>query len=84
MHAKRPCNQQQMADLRLLAVLDPLNRTAVDFGQCRKALLGHAEVQPLDTHAVADGPSGIEDPLRLFGRHPTNAAMKMILCPQQN
>lgn len=84
MHAQLPRNQQQMADLRFLAVLDPLNRAAVDPGQCRETLLGHVEVQSLDAHAVADGPSGVEDPLRLFGRHSTNAAMEMILCPQQN
>jgi hypothetical protein len=45
--------------------------------------LGHVEVQPLYAHAVADRPSGVEDPLRLIGWHPTNAAAGMIICPQQ-
>jgi hypothetical protein len=40
-------------------------------------------VQPLDAHAVTYRPSGVEDPL-LIGWHSTNAAMWMILCPQQN
>ena len=83
MHAQLPRDQQQVADLRLSAVLDPLNRAAVDPGELGQPLLGQVEVQPLDAHAVTNCPSGVEDPL-LFGWHPTNAAMWMILCPQQN
>jgi hypothetical protein len=40
-------------------------------------------VQPLDAHAVAHRSSGVDDPLRLIGWHPTNAAVEMIICPQQ-
>lgn len=84
MHPKRPRDQQQMAGLRLLAVLDPLDRAAVDAGQFGQAFLGEVQVQPLDAHAVADGPSGVEDPALVFcGVHETHATTKMILCPQQ-
>lgn len=83
MQAQLSRDQHQMADLRLLAILDPLKRAAVDPGELGEALLGEVEVQPLDAHAVAHRPSGFEDPLRLIGWHPTNAAAGMIICPQQ-
>lgn len=84
MDAQLPRDQQQMAEFGLSAVLKPLDCAAVDPGQFGEALLGHVQVQPLNAHAVANCPSGVEDPLRLIGWHPTNAAMWMILCPQQN
>jgi hypothetical protein len=41
-------------------------------------------VQPPDTDAVADGPSGVEDPLRVVGGgHPTNLLATMIISQQQ-
>lgn len=83
MHAQLPRDQQQVAEFRLSAVLHPLDRAAVDPGQLGQPLLREVEVQPLNAHAVAYRPSGVEDPLRLIGWHPTNAAMGMILCPQQ-
>lgn len=83
MDAQLPRDQKQVADLRLSAVLDPLNRAAVDPGQFGQPFLGEVQVQPLDAHAVTYRPSGVEDPL-LIGWHSTNAAMWMILCPQQN
>lgn len=83
MYAQLPRDQQQVADLRLSAVLDPLNRGPVDPGELSQPLLREVEVHPLDAHAIANRPSGVEDPLRLIGWHPTNAATEMILCPQQ-
>lgn len=70
MDAQLTRDQQQVAEFRLPAVLDPLK------------FLREVEVQPLNAHAVADCPSGVEDPL-LFGWHPTHAATELILCPQQ-
>jgi hypothetical protein len=41
-------------------------------------------VQPPDADAVADGPSGVEDPLRVIGGwHPTNRLRTMIISQQQ-
>lgn len=84
MHVQLPCDQQEMADLRLSAVLNSLDRAAVDPSELGQPFLRKVELQPLHAHAVADRPSGVEDPLLVWGRHPTNAATKMILCPQQN
>lgn len=84
MNSQRPGDQQQVADLRLLAVLNPLNRASVNLGQFGESFLGEAEVQPLDAHAVADRSSGVEDPLLIVcGVHDSHAPPKIILCPQQ-
>jgi hypothetical protein len=41
-------------------------------------------VQPSHADAVADGPSGVEDPLRVIGGwHPTNRLRTMIISQQQ-
>ncbi len=48
-----------------------------------EALLGHVLVQPAHADAVADGPAGVEDPLRLIGWHADNALAIMIISQQQ-
>jgi hypothetical protein len=41
-------------------------------------------VQPADPDAVAGGPAGVENPLRVVGGwHPTNALAIMIISQQQ-
>lgn len=83
MDSKLAGDQQEMADLRLSTVLDPLDRAAVQPGRLGQPFLGEVEVHPLDAHAVADRPSGVADPLVVCGLHIRNAALKIILCPQQ-
>lgn len=83
MHAQLPGDQQQVADLRLSAVLDSLDRAAIQSGHCGKPFLGEVKVHPLYAHAVADRPSGVEDPLIVCGGHDSHAPPKIILCPQQ-
>ena len=84
MDAQRTRDQQQVADLRLLPVLDALDCAAVDAGQLGESILSQIEMHPLHAHAVADSPSGIEDPLLVVcGVHDRHAAPKIILCPQQ-
>lgn len=83
MHAQGSRDQQQVADLRLFAVLDALDRAAVHAAQLGKSLLGQVEVHPLYAHAVADRPSGVTDPMVVCGLHDSHAPLKIILCPQQ-
>lgn len=83
MHPQSPCQSEQVADLRLFAVLDPLDRAPVHRGQFGETFLREVEAHPLDAHAVADRPSGVEDPLFVCGRHESHAPLKIILCPQQ-
>ena len=83
MHAQLSRDQQQVADLRLFAVLDTLDRAAVQAGQLGESLLREVEVHPLHAHAVADRPSGVEDPLVVCGRHDSHVPLKIILCPQR-
>lgn len=83
MDAQLSGDQQQVADLRLSAVLDSLNCAAVQPGQFGEPFLGEVEVHPLYAHTVADHPSGVEDPLFVCGRHISHAPLKIILCPQQ-
>lgn len=83
MHSQLSGDQQQMADLRLFAVLDSLNCAAVQAGQFGEAFLGEVEVHPLYAHAVAYRPSGVSDPLVVCGLHDSHAPLKIILCPQQ-
>lgn len=83
MHAQSPRQPEQVADLRFFAVLDPLNRAPVHSGQLGETFLREVEAHPLHAHAVADRPSGVEDPLFICGRHESHAPPKIILCPQQ-
>lgn len=84
MYSKSSGDQQQVAELRLSAVFDALDRAAVDASEVGESLLRQAEVHPLHAHAVADRPAGVENPLRvIIGGHAPNAALKIILCPQQ-
>jgi hypothetical protein len=40
-------------------------------------------VQPADADAVADGSTGVDDPLGLVGGHSTNRLRTMIISQQQ-
>ncbi len=83
MNPERPRDPQQVADLRLFSVLNPLDRAAVDLGRFGEPFLGHVEVYAPDADAVADGSAGVEDPLVVCGWHASHAPLKIILCPQQ-
>ena len=83
MDTKLASDQEQVADLRLSAVLDALDGAAIQAGQLRQPLLREVQVHPLDAHAVADRPSGVTDPLVVCGLHDSHASLKIILCPQQ-
>ena len=83
MDTKLASDQQQVAGLRLSAVLDALDGAAIQAGQLRQPLLREVQVQPLDAHTVADCPSGVTDPLVVCGLHDSHASLKIILCPQQ-
>lgn len=83
MDTKLASDQQQVADLRLSSVLNPLDGAAIQAGPLRQSLLGQVEVHSLDAHAVADRPSGVTDPLVVCGLHDSHAPLKIILCPQQ-
>ncbi|MGY1579117.1 hypothetical protein [Streptomyces sp. MN13] len=81
--SQRVRNVQQMAEFHLGAGFHPLDRRPVQAAGVSKGLLGHVLVQPPHSDAVADGPSGVEDPLRLIGWHPANALPTMIISQQQ-
>jgi hypothetical protein len=76
-------NEQEMAEFHLGAGLHPLNRRPVQAACVGETFLGQVEVQPPYPDAVADGPTGVEDPLRLLGWHPTNRLRTMIISQQQ-
>ncbi|MDP9953209.1 hypothetical protein J2S51_005963 [Streptomyces sp. DSM 41269] len=83
MHSKRTRDLQQVADLRLFPVLDPLDCAAVYAGRFGETFLGHVEVYAPHANLIADRSSGIEDPLVICGGHGSHAPPKIILCPQQ-
>lgn len=83
MYAQGVSHVQEMAELHLVSGFHPLDRAPVELGGVRQPLLGHVQVQSPHPNAVADGPTGIEDPLRLFGGHPRNALSIMIISQQQ-
>ena len=84
MHAQAVSNEQQMAELHLLAGFHPLHRAAVEAGRVSEHLLGHVLVQPPHADAVTDSPAGVKDPLRVVGGwHPTHALATMIISQQQ-
>ncbi|WP_455753087.1 hypothetical protein [Streptomyces anthocyanicus] len=74
---------EQMRQLHLASALHALDGAAIDASLVSEYLLSHVEVQPAYTDAVADGPTGVEDPLRLIGWHPGNALSTMIISQQQ-
>ncbi|WP_436851090.1 hypothetical protein [Streptomyces flaveolus] len=82
-HSERVGNEQQMAQFHLAAGLHPLHGRPVDAGLVSECLLGHVLVQPPYADAVAYRPTGVEDPLRLIGWHPTNVLAIMIISQQQ-
>lgn len=83
-HAQSVSYEQQVAELHLAAALHPLDGRPVDAAGVGEALLGEVHVQPPHADAVADGPSGVEDPLRVIGGwHPINALAIMIISQQQ-
>lgn len=84
MHPQRMRDKQEMTQLHLLPGLHPLDRRPVEAGRVGQRLLGHVEVQPPNSYAVADRPAGVEDPWRVFGGwHPTNRLRIMIAGQQQ-
>lgn len=85
MHPQCVRDEQQVAELHLGARLHALDGASIDAGLLGQAFLGHVHVQPAHADAVADGPAGVEDPLRVIGCwHPTNALMILVACQQQN
>lgn len=80
---QRSCDVEQVAQLHLGAGLHALDRRPIDATQVGERLLGHGEMQPAHTDAVADGPAGVDDPLGLFGWHANNALSIMIISQQQ-
>ena len=85
MHPQGVSDEQQVAEFHLAPGLHPLQRRPVDAGRVGEGLLGRVLVQPPHADAVADGPAGVEDPLRVVGGwHPTNALTIMIPRQQQN
>lgn len=83
MQSQGVCHVQEMAELHLTAGFHALDGGAVESAAVRQGFLGHVEVQPPYSDAVADGPAGVEDPLRLFGWHADNALLIMIISQQQ-
>ncbi|GAA2192664.1 hypothetical protein GCM10009787_11160 [Streptomyces bangladeshensis] len=83
MYPKGVSDVKQMAELHFGAGFHPLDRAAIEAGRVGEALLGHVLVQPAHADAVADGPAGVEDPLRLIGWHADNALAIMIISQQQ-
>lgn len=81
--AQLVCDKQQVAELHLLTGFHALDRRPVDAGGVRQGLLGAVHVQPADAHAVARRPAGVDDPLGMFGWHPSNALPTMIISQQQ-
>jgi len=82
-HPQGVCDVQEMAELHLFAGFHALDRGPVEAARVGEALLGHVLVQPPYSNAVADGSTGVEDPLRLFGWHPSNALTTKIISQQQ-
>jgi len=74
---------QEVAELHLAAGFHALDRRAVESAAVGQAFLGHVEVQPPAADAIADSPSGVEDPLWLIGWHSINALRIMIISQQQ-
>ena len=83
MHAQAVSNEQQMAELHLLAGFHALDRRPVDAALVSEALLGEVLVHPPHADAVTRGPAGIDDPLGLVGWHPTDCLRTMIISQQQ-
>jgi hypothetical protein len=83
MDAQRVRDVHQVAEFHLGATLHPLDRAAVQAAGVGEGFLGHVEVQPPHSDAVADGLAGVEDPLRLIGWHPSNGLTTKIISQQQ-
>lgn len=84
-HPQGVSDKQEMTQFHLAAALHSLDGRPVQAGLVCQGLLGEVEVQPPDADAVADGPSGVEDPRRMvWGWHPINALATMIISQQQN
>ncbi len=84
MHPQGVRHVQEVAEFHLGAALHALDRRPVDAARVGEGFLGHVEVQPPYTDAVTRGPAGVENPLGLFGWHPTNLLATMIVSQQQN
>lgn len=82
-HPQRVRDVHEVAQLHLVAGLHPLDGAAVELGLVRQRLLGHVHVQAPHADAVADGPTGVEDPRGLFCWHPPNGLSIMIVSQQQ-
>jgi hypothetical protein len=82
-HPQLVRNEQEMAELHLVAGFHPLDRRPVDTGGVGQGFLGAVHVQPSDADAVTRCPAGVEDPLGLFGWHPSNALLTKIISQQQ-
>lgn len=83
MNPQSVSNQQQVAELHLVAGFHALDRRPVDAGDVREGLLGQVLVQPPHADAVPGRPAGVEDPLRVIGWHPSNALPTKIISQQQ-
>jgi hypothetical protein len=84
MHPQSVGDVQQVAQLHLVAGFHALDRAPVESARVGEGFLGEVLVQPPDSYAVADGSSGVEDPLRLIGWHALNRLRTMIISQQQN
>lgn len=83
MYAQGVSHVQEMAELHLVSGFHPLDRAPVELGGVRQRFLGEAHPFPPYSDAVADGPAGVDDPLRLFCWHSRNALSIMIISQQQ-
>jgi hypothetical protein len=76
-------DEQQVAQLHLLAGFHALDRRPVEPAGVGEGFLRHVHVEPSHADAVADTAAGVEDPLGLIGWHPTNLLPAMIISQQQ-
>jgi len=83
-HAEGVSDEQEMAQLHLVAGFHALDRRPVQARAVGEGFLGHVLVQPSHADAVADGAAGVEDPLGLIGWHAFNVLRTMIISQQQN
>lgn len=83
MYPQGVCHAEQVAEFHLCPAFHALDRGPIEAGRVGEGFLGQVLVQPSHADAVADGPAGVEDPLGLFGWHPSNALSIMIISQQQ-
>ena len=83
MNAQGVSDEQEMAEFHLAAAFHALDRRPVQAAGVGERFLGEVEMQPPHADAVADGPAGVEDPLRLIGWHADNRLRTMIISQQQ-